>query len=392
MKRREGVIIGLMWLVSSTLYLIANLNGLGLTYDSNLYIEIANQITAFGILNADGLNIKPPIFPMIISWVGVGFLPFLNYLALELNLLLVYLIGKKLNVNWIRLSFLSLMAFFTPIYLVHSFIWTEPYFTILILTSFYLFLLNENSKKPFWLAIAILLITILPFVRFAGIFVLIPFVIITLIRSSNKQRLYLVVGLFILGLAMGAWVFSFSSGFSARLSQWISVLPDRDHTVYLYNIRSFLEALSLLVIPLNAPSFARLLIGFIIIGAVCYASLYFFSSPKERTITHSFPVVFLIYYLLIHTVFKIEFYTAERYLTPLYPILIFCFFSYLNERESKLSLFKKRALMVFVSIVLLYGTSRTIKNVFFWNEVRAEQNNFKTLSPNKSAFLSLRKF
>ena len=64
------------------LFLIANFCGIGWTYDSNLYLEIANNGLNDGILNAEGFQIKPPVYPLVLTLIGPGGVFWLNLACL----------------------------------------------------------------------------------------------------------------------------------------------------------------------------------------------------------------------------------------------------------------------------------------------------------------------
>ncbi|MEP0365575.1 MAG: hypothetical protein ABJN36_08835 [Cyclobacteriaceae bacterium] len=374
MNRQDGIFVALAIVLGSVFYILGNYNGLGMTYDSHLYVKIAEQLTKGDLLNAEGLHIKPPLYPLLVFCFGKSALLYLNFVALFLNFVLLILISKSIQSTLIRSLCLAILVFFTPTYLVHSFMWTESYFMLCLFGSFYTFLLYEKSGLNAWLYISIMLMLVLPFIRFAGIFIWLPVFIVCFARGTRKAKITIAaISLCFLAIGM-AWALSFEEGFLARWAQWTSPFRNMDFSIYTDNFRSFLEGLSMILLPQKSPYILRMMLSLLTIGILIFSSIRFFARDVKKEFWKSIPFIFITYYFLLHTVFRIEYYSAERYLSPVYPLLIIAVFYFLDQKKAFLNLWSKRAIFLMIAWLILYSAARTTKNVLFWNEVRQFSN------------------
>ncbi len=376
-------------LVLSVLYYWSNRCGLGQTYDSGIYIDIASQIDEKGLLQAEGLLVKPPLFSLIIFIVGIENLIWVNYLLFMGSILLLISWSQKIQVTAIRIAYVVLIVFSTPYYLVHGFVWTEPLFIFLLLLSFTLLLRIDRVDKRNYLYTVMGILFLLPFVRYVGILILFPLVLYILTNKSIAlRRRKILTGILAVGVFLVAyWVVLFWDGFSIRLNEWLTPFKRLQFDHYLLNFRSYLKGLSIWIIPLRMPDSISLPMAAVAVGSLIVVSVRQFF--EDRVFLNFIPLVFLFYYFSLHTFFPVEYFSAERYLTPFYGIIIFFIIRYFDKRFANYSRNIRIIIATVLIIQLIYGVSRTLKNVTFWNEVRCVENYVESLPVNHMPLIYL---
>jgi hypothetical protein len=358
-------------IISGIIFWVVNFFGLGYTNDSHLYIEIAKEINSTDFLLVEGFNIKPPALPILIFLVGVQNMSWINFLC--------YLCIQGLGVYWsrkitdrsVRYSFLIILVFATPHILISSFMWTEPLFLSVMLFSFYLWNKFHQTNQLKFMVPAIILLLLLPFIRFAGIFLIFPLLGFLLLTSKNSKRLVFVAFLVLLCLS-SVWVFFFMDGFSGRWERFIHPLLSGRLSHLEFNLSSYSKALSSWFFPYAIDGFVLRLISISIMLATIYKSskVYF---KQKRNILFLSPLLCFIYFLFMMLVFKVEYYAAERYLSIFYLLIILNIFLHLDHSvESIKSIYFKWSLYLCIIIFALYSFLRTIKNVYFWYNLRSE--------------------
>jgi hypothetical protein len=104
---------------------------------------------------------------------------------------------------------------------------------------------------------------------------------------------------------------------------------------------------------------------------VFYFSRRIFSgSPIARMLL----IIAVTYYLLMHLSFLIDQSSADRYLAPIYPLVLIAVF-HLAERSTYL---KHKLIKIIVVIWLLYPMSRLIKNTIFWQAKICQEDRAST--------------
>ena len=353
------------------LFIWANSCGLGYTPDSYYYLRVDTQIQNYGLFNAPGLGTMPPALPLAIGLIGEANMVYLNVLCLIGTILVIFQLSIRLKSTKLRYLLSAFMGGLTPLYLVSSFLWTEPLFTLLLAIIYLLFIQTSDRKRNIpWI---LLILLSLPFLRYAAVFILIPLVVLVFFHANSKMRR--IIGSIILSttILFVVWVFRFREGFSVRLSDLLDPLMALDISFYLSNAKAFLLAMGSIIIPLIAGEFLVMLLGTGMISVILYA-IYKFWSNENHKVEISFLVIFLFYYIALHLVFPIEYDTADRYLTPLYPMLIFTVFSLIDKPFGTWSFLAKKLLVVCTIMIASYGYIRTIKNVHFWHDLRCEEN------------------
>ncbi len=368
--------------VSAALFVIANYCGIGYTYDSNLYVEIAAQISDSGF-NADGFNIKPPIYPLLIYWFGKDGIFIINLVCLLISVSVLFYFGLDIKTKVLRFLFWGILVFSTPLYYVHSFAWTEPPFISVLLLAFLALHTYQKNNKSQFLYISMVLLFLLPFIRFAGLFILIPTFLLLFVKISKNIK-WIIGGVVSIGaVIIIMWGLQFEDGFVSRWHTLIGPILRGDSFRYLHNLDSYLEALSIWLLPIPIYKPLRLFVAFVVVVIIVIASINFFKKGKYIVIS-GIPFIFIVYYFLLQLVFDVEYYSAERYLTPLYNLLIFSLFMWLDNNFFVISKTFKNAMLVFLFYLLTYGVARTLKNVVFWNQTRcAEIINAKPTSSSQ---------
>ena len=111
--------------------------GLGVTFDSKAYIQIADDFINNGFLdgfNSYYLTAKPPLFPfvlMLFRWLDYKIL----YIVLYILILIASykLITRIIQSGSLRLIAWVLISVSTPLLLIHNYLWSEPLFIVFLL-------------------------------------------------------------------------------------------------------------------------------------------------------------------------------------------------------------------------------------------------------------------
>lgn len=357
-------------IVSGIIFWIVNFFGLGYTYDSHLYVEIAKEINSTNFFLVEGFNIKPPVLPVIIFLFGEQNVVWINFLCyLCIQGLGVYW-SRKITDRFVRYSFLVILVFATPHILISSFLWTESLFLSLMLFSFYLFDKFYQTNQLKFMVSALILLLLLPFIRFAGIFLIFPLLGFLILTSGNKR--ILIVSIFVLLLLTIGWVFFFQEGFLGRWDRFIHPYFSGRLIPFEFNLFSYLKALNSWFFPYTIDGFFSRLISFIIILIVILKSSKRYFTLKKSIVFLS-PLLFLIYFFLMMSVFKVEYYAAERYLSIFYLLIILNIFLQIDDTFDSIKSNKFKWGISFIIIIFaLYSILRTIKNIYFWYDLRSE--------------------
>lgn len=363
--------------LSGILFWVVNFFGLGYTYDSHLYVEIADEINSINFFLVQGFNIKPPVFPIFIFLFGeenIIWINFFSYLCIQsIGVYFSHIIKDRL----IRYSFLIILIFATPHLLINSFLWTEPIFLAVMLLSFYFLERFYRTNQLKFLITAIILLSILPFIRFAGIFLIFP-LLGFLILTNGIKRILIVPVLVILLLIIG-WMFLFQEGFWGRWERFIHPYLTGRLIPFESNLFSYTKALSSWFFPYSIDSFFTRLTSVVIVVIVVIKSTKTYFKLK-RNILFLSPLLFLIYFFLIMSVFKVEYYAAERYLSIFYLLIILNILIQIdNFIKSSESFYFKRVAYFCVFAFCIYSFLRTIKNVFFWYDLRSGSGKLEIL-------------
>ncbi len=344
-------------------------NGLVLTDDSFVYLEKAN------------------VFAEKRSFRALGFTTFFPFQSLQIYIL--YLLGEKWSIGIQLLNtacwtgtiltyyflarrtfkqpayayiFLITLTFSTPLIMVHSFLWTEPLFILLV--SLQILLIREFIlSKHYYLLIPLLLLSLLYcWQRKAGmVFSLAVIVImIHLLTKNNRLKiiLYSLITISILILY----------GLGGIIPNQIGELPDLSSiTINLHNYQS---AISAWILPFPLNVWFRIFILVLIVSLI----IVFFRKIKSDVeqpvlkFVRSLVIIFVLYLVIRHFFHRLHFHEADRFLAPIYPIFFFLII-FVIDRITLLHFPKKLAyiLLAVTSIWLAYPIVRSIKNADLWH-------------------------
>ena len=369
MTRSNSLSLAVMVLTSITLFTVANYCGVGFTYDSYRYIDIAEQINKVGLLQAQGFNVKPPLYPLLIYWLGVKSIPIINIFCLTITCCVHHSFGYAVKTRLFRLLFWAISVFATPLYLVHSFAWTEPPFISTLLLAFYFIYIYQKHRNSAYAYASTVLLLLLPFIRFAGIFIIVPTLFVLFLQLPVRLKWRLVIITCTGTLMFSMWVWQFGPGFLRRWHTLINPITNVSFSRYTDNLDSYSEALSIWILPLPVYKPLRILLAIAGLAAIVVSSVDFFRK-KRGDILLGIPFIFLCYYLLLHLVFDVAYYSAERYLTPMYSLLILSLFLQLDQKFVVLKSGVRMMAKVLLLAFLVYNIARTTKNVLFWNRTK----------------------
>ena len=186
MKGNDKIILGLS-LLAMGLLIYSVFPHIGSTYDSKLYINLADNLFSEGLFQS-GFGSKPPLFPIILSalrsdltTISIG-----NILCWSLSM---HLINKtfmgRFKDRFYKYCFAGVLLFSTPIVMVHNFIWTEPFYLLFISGLFYLMAHEHISNKNIMMAILLLLIVSLKHIGVSAVFV---FGVIALATNTEEWK------------------------------------------------------------------------------------------------------------------------------------------------------------------------------------------------------------
>jgi len=357
-------------LISGIIFWVVNFFGLDYTYDSHLYIEIAKQVNSTNFFLVEGFNIKPPVLPMVITLFGEQNMVWINLLCYLCIQGLGVVWSRKITDRFVRYSFLIVLVFATPHILISSFLWTEPLFLSIMFFSFYLLDKFHQKNQPKFMVAAIVLLLFLPFIRFAGIFLIFPLLAFLLLTLKNKKVVF--VSFLVLLFLISSWVFIFSEGFLGRWERFIQPFLAGRLSHIEFNLSSYSKALSSWFFPYTIDGFVSRLISITLMLIIIYRSSKKYFAQKGNILFLS-PLLFLIYFFLMMLVFKVEYYAAERYLSIFYLLIILNIFLQIDYAlESIKSVYFKWGVYFIIFIFALYSFLRTIKNVYFWYDLRSE--------------------
>ncbi|HET8860784.1 hypothetical protein [Marivirga sp.] len=371
--------------ISGILFWIANFFGLGNTSDSMLYNEIAEEINSKSFFLVEGFKIKPPVFPLIISVIGEQNMVWLNFLCLLGIQSFGVFWSRRITNRFLRHLFLIIVIFSTPHLLISSFLWTEPLFLFTLLLVFYFLDKFQHTTQLKFLIPAIILIVILPFIRFAGVFLIIPLFVVQLATLKNKKIAFFSF-LFLLSLIV-VWVCIFNEGFIRRWDRFTYLFFSGKLSHLEFNLYSYSKALSSWFFPYVIEGvFSRLLSVMILLAVIYKASrLYFISRANVLFLA---PLLFFVYYFLMMSIFKVEYYAAERYLAIFYFLIMLNLFLQIDIYFKSIeSVYFRRGVYFTIIIFAVYNLLRTLKNVYFWYDLRSESSWVEIVGNTQSMIL-----
>jgi len=359
--------MGITFAVVSQLY--STVCGLGLTFDSNMYLAGARYFQssewtwAFNHLT---FQYKPPLYPLFLTVFTLDSMRVINTVLLSLSLFIIaFLFDALLKSKGFKMLGFLTVASFTPLIMVHVYLWTEPLFLLILFGSILLYVKYNESKDLTILIVLAVLSVFLSLIRHVGIFFILGYFLAILLDNSNKKWkafLYLIIA------SSGFIIWNLSimfGGFYERILTFSA--PIRSNSfVRLDNILLFLNGSSLWILPNNLPAWFRIsvLIVLIILLAI---GLFKVIKRSPQTILKGFVIIIVTYYILMHLAFKLYISSEERYLMPIFPLFILVAFSTIEVLKEKIGV-KFYIVKLIIFLWLFYPVVRTVKNAMFWHD------------------------
>lgn len=381
-KKAEWPILGLILVICTALFFSANQCGLGYTFDTFLYFDIAERISSDDFWQNEGFNFKPPAYPILIKIIGQENLIWANLGCFYFSAFITFLFSKEIRSSILRYFYLAIFVLATPIYLIHSFAWTEPLFMSLLLFGFYALHRYAKHENRLWLNFSLLAFLMLPSIRLAGTFISVPIYLWLVLFSKSKDKW---ISMVFLMLLIGCFVF-WTSNFHGILSQGDSIIQPMEFLFnFAHNLLSYFDGISLWLIPHSSYSLLRFGTGiFIVIGLGCLSFAKLRSPSLD--VFGLIPLVFILYYFSLHPFFDIKFYTVERYLAPMYPLVLLAIFWWLASQFGSYGLWKKRIVIMILIIQTMYSAIRVSKNLALWHSSRCDGNYDEVIDYEKDKF------
>ena len=354
---------------------IATRCGIGMTNDSYLFLEGVPFFLGVGgksMIEYSVFQAKPPLFSFFLSIVPIAQIHIIFLLIMAISLYLWAKIIDNLlrNAFWKAIAFLSI-ASFTPFLMVHVYLWTEPLFMLFLAASIWVLQILVKEVKLKNLALFIILGVLLMLTRHVGLYFVLGFSLALLYSREVNYKYalaYLGTGIIVFML----WNFLFMhSGIESRIVTLKSPVSGGTWA-RLDNIGFFLEAASKWILPNSLPYWLRMGVVITVIGGT---SGYLWMLRKNDFFFSVMSLVIIVatYYGLMHVAFRIDPFSAERYIMPIFPISVIIFFMVL-EQVANLKHKYCRYLMLVSLLWLLYPAYRTAKNTEFWQVKLCNEN------------------
>lgn len=356
--------------------LLATKCGLGLTFDSHLYLEGADffrGVTAVPMAEMLVFRAKPPLFSLILAFFSLEQMRLVFVLLLLANLLLIgRLIAQLIHQFPLQIiTFLSI-ALFAPHLMVYVYLWTEPIFLFFFFTA--LHFLIRQLRKPITKNLIGLVVTGLCLVmtRHTGIFFIFGFSLALFMAGREYRRhalVYLLSGVAIFALwNLGVGL----SGMGERLQTLTSPITHAS-SARAQNFVFYYDALSKWFLPGNLSlTFRSIILALVFTGGLVMARIKMGRFELNREAI-ALLIIGSTYYLMMHMPFLIDPTSAERYILPVYPVFMILLFMIIDRKlASSANIFATIVILLF--IWLSYPVLRIVKNVYFWQDKLCQEN------------------
>lgn len=351
MKGNDKIILGLS-LLAMGLLIYGIFPHIGLTYDSKLYIDLADKLLSEGF-SQRGFGSKPPLFPIILSVlqanltvVSIG-----NILCWGLSMyLLIRTFMSQIEGRFYKYCFAAVLLFSTPVIMVHNFIWTEPFYLLFISAFFYILAVENISNKNLLLAILLLLIISLKHIGVSVVFVFVAIALVANPKGWKKTILiYTPAVLFFIGWQLHSY---YIRGDLSRLAHM-------DQLDFLRNIESVGQVLAHWIFPFPVPLLVS--IGAFLL-VIYFSMLGVIRSSGLSKYAHGFTVILLLVLLTKGDLIPND---TERYLAISFPFLAFFFYKFLSNVRFLNQYFVKSIAL----LIIAYTIIRTLKNCLLWHHI-----------------------
>jgi len=258
----------------------------------------------------------------------------------------------------------------TPLLLVTGFYWTETLFIFRVVVNLIALIHYFKSYNIGWYLVLILVANLMSLTRHAGIFIMIGTFLSLLLLNCKKQNLKRsIIYLFLGGISFVLWNFIMSTGISDRLTLLGAPVIAVDPSRYWSNLLVFSDALSTWFLPKLIYPWIRVPLVFLCLAFLGFQLFRFNGNDSVKLLA----VILVIYFMMIQLAFKVEPWSAERYLSPVFPIMFLIVFGTVQDLElKKIAWLNMTYFKLLATLWWLYPLIRTIKNIAFWHQSNCE--------------------
>ena len=364
----QKVIILISVLMAMIICLFANSNGLGMTHDSIQYWEKSIIFKNTWSLRKAGFTTFLPFQSLevvLLSILGANALTIMKYLHVLFlgGTVFIHLtIAKEIFKHTKTLIIYALtLVFSTPLLMVHSFLWTEPLFIVLVSLQWYM-LWRFFQRKTSKVLVAILLISVIYcWQRKAGMLFSLGLIVVFIAHfASSKKKLagiLVAISLAIFILYGGLGTTNFIGEHPA-----LSSIP--------LNLKNYFGALGGWIFPLPLNYWIRtgLFVFLLVVIALVLKKTLPEMEERRKSYIRGIIIIILTYVVIRHFYPRPHADEADRFLAPIYPGM---FFLIIFVWECVLLKTRKAAfrliLPVILALWLIYPVIRTFKNAKQWH-------------------------
>jgi hypothetical protein len=355
-------------------------DGIGITFDSHLYLLGSSYLAEHGfsgIFTVPSFQAKPPLLSMLYAFLqnNLSLLKLANLLFLAGTLLVNFrLVNILISDSFFRRFTKALLSIATPFMLVHSFLWSEPFF-IFILSLYYLLSYKALvcPKKTWVLYLLPLLGVMLVGLRHIGIvftLVMSLYLLLHYRRFSKYQLIPVILNVLLPVFTLLVWHMGvLMHGGDAEGYNLIGELN------LTRNFLLYADVLRVWLVPPGLP-FSELLsvLAFIVYSVVAGLAIKQSYRSKEQYLVLLFVASAAGYAGLMLVKGDLLIDDNERYLAVIYAPLTLLLFYVISNWSLKATINRKLIWLICV-LWFCYPLARTAYNVNRWSQNGT--NNYK---------------
>lgn len=310
------------------------------------------------------------MFPIVLSFFGdslVRVVSLFHGLVLAGTLFLFHIIGQKTIARRpVRFLYLASISLGTPMLLIHSFFWSEPFFLFLVGVKGLLLIRALDTGKFRFIFLLGLSGLFLCLQRNAGVFFAGGITMSLLLLSRDHRKLYSLYYLLVSLSGFALW------NYYAAEAGGRNVTDHPFFTGYLGNTLHYVDTIGKWFVPLPDPVVFSVILLPVLVFICCWILLQtvpIIPSGVLRYVKAFFLIV--IVYLSAMFVLTGQYpYESERLLAVIYPVAMLLVF-FVLDRAAQIPFVKKyySIILIAAAVWLLYPLSRTIKNIHQWHTV-----------------------
>lgn len=322
---------------------------IGLTYDSDLYLKLARNLSTQGF-DQQSFGSKPPLYPILL-WMLQGdplVISLFNLTCWIASMILTFKIfAPRIKDEFLKIAFSTVLIFATPIMMVHNFVWTEPFFILLTLN--FLVLIEKEQTLRNWIFQALILVGMVS-LKHLGIALIFGFGVVTLLKNRDLKKAFIIYTPSIVFFILWQYKSYLIRGDFSRL----------DHTTDL-NLYQNLEWIGQTFLhwfePFSIPGLFSILVA---ISASVTLLLHFWKADTTTRYFLSIPLSIITVLITKADLLEAD---MERYLSVAFSPLLFFIFLKLSQCSWSRKWFLKIPVLLFVA----YSIIRAIKNGVLWH-------------------------